>query len=294
MEDFKQYKKLKEPNKKKKSENWETAIGLQQVDGLKTSSYLIETAKENIKGKISIHDVIERLNKYYREKSTQGDSTNRTEEADKVSARIAEILGERSFSFSPIELITIHKKLFEDLLDKNNSKTRAGVIRDYNISKKEWVLSSKSVYYASADSIIKTLNYDFEQEKMFNYKRLSKKQIAEHICQFISNIWQIHPFGEGNTRTIAVFTIKYLRTLGLDVNNELFEKHSWYFRNALVRANYNDYKNNVYATLQYLNYFFENLLLNTKHELKNRHLKIRENIKANHNNKNGIRFNLQQ
>ncbi|MDR1234566.1 MAG: Fic family protein [Mycoplasmataceae bacterium] len=273
MTTFGEYKKLDEPEKKKKSENWETAIGLQAVDGLKPSEYLIETAKENIDGKISIYEVEARLSKYYKDKSLEG-ASDRTEEADKVSIRITEILNEKAFSFSPEEIIMIHKKLFEGVLKSHNSKARAGIIRDYNISKNEWILSGKSVYYASANNIVATLNYDFEQEKKFNYNGLSKKDIIEHITQFVSNIWQIHPFGEGNTRTIAVFAIKYLRTLGFEINNDLFKKYSWYFRNALVRANYNNYKHNIYSSNEYLNHFFTNLLINGEYELKNRDLKI--------------------
>ncbi|MDR0739983.1 MAG: Fic family protein [Mycoplasmataceae bacterium] len=273
MKDFKEYKKLNEPNKKGKRENWQTAIGLQAVDGLKPSKYLMETAKENINGNISIYEVQERLNRYYKEKPVENTNLN-TEEADKVSARIIEILNDKSFSFSPIELITIHKKLFIELLGGQNSKAKAGIIRDYNISKEEWVLNGASVCYASANSIMPTLEYDFNQEKSFDYKNLDKRHMVEHIAQFTSNLWQIHPFGEGNTRTIAVFIIKYLRALGLDINNEYFGKNSWYFRNALVRANYNDHKHYVYATFKYLNNFFENLLFGSKHELKNRDLKI--------------------
>jgi fido (protein-threonine AMPylation protein) len=274
MENSEEYKRQTEPGKKERSDIWTMAIGLQQVDGLKPSEYLIETAKENIEGRISIYDVKERLNSYYKAKPIKSDD-DRTEEADKVSVRIAEILSEKAFTFSPAELITIHKRLFDGILDGARTAAKAGVIRDYNITKDEWVLNGRSVFYASADSIMATLNYDFLQEKSFTYKGLSKEDIARHIAQFISGIWQVHAFGEGNTRAAAVFTIKYLRTFGFtEVNNELFEKNSWYFRNALVRANYNDYAHNIYSTLEYLNRFFANLILGGKFELKNRELKV--------------------
>ena len=262
-----EYKRLGEPEKAEKSEIWRTAIGLQQVDGLTPSQYLVEAAKQNIEGEITIYEVQERLNGYYKIKPVKT-SDDRTEEADKVSARIAEILSEKTFSFSPAEYITIHKRLFTGIYKF------AGKIRDYNISKSEWVLGGESVYYASAYSIRATLDYDFEQEKSFVYSGLSTKQIVEHVTKFVSGLWQIHAFGEGNTRTTAVFIIKYLRTLGFADANNMFADHSWYFRNALVRANYNDYKKNIYSTVEYLNSFFGNLLLDESNTLKNRELLI--------------------
>ena len=271
---FDEYKHLGEPEKAEKSEIWQTAIGLQQVDRLTPSEYLIETAKQNIEGEITIYEVQERLNGYYKSKPVLT-SDDRTEEADKVSARIAEILSEKTFSFSPAEYITIHRRLFTGIY------RFAGKVRNYNISKDEWVLNGETVYYASADSIHATLDYDFEQEKAFVYKGLSKEQITEHITKFVSGLWQIHAFGEGNTRTTAVFAIKYLRTFGFTVSNDLFANHSWYFRNALVRANYNDYKNNVWATLEYLNRFFGNLLLDETNLLKNRDLRITVGSESN-------------
>jgi fido (protein-threonine AMPylation protein) len=163
---------------------------------------------------------------------------------------------------------TIHKRLFEGIY------SFVGKIRDYNITKKEWVLNGETVYYASADSIQATLNYDFEQEKQFNYRGISLLQTAKHITAFVSGIWQIHAFGEGNTRTTAVFIIKYLQTFGFNVNNDLFAQHSWYFRNALVRANYNDFKKNIHATSEYLEHFFRNLLLEENNVLKNKELLV--------------------
>ncbi len=279
LDDFEQYIRQGEPLQKEKSQIWQTAIGLQQVDGLTPSAYLIETAKENIEGTISIGEVKYRIDNYYKQqenrKTIQGD---RTEEADKVSANIAELLSEKTFSFSPAELLTIHKRLFTGV---ENITVKIGKVRDYNISKNEWVLNGKTVYYASADSIGATLDYDFKQEKSFKFKDLTKREIVEHIAGFISGLWQIHAFGEGNTRTIAVFTIKYFRTFGFEVENDMFAKHSWYFRNALVRANYNDYLHKVYATPEYLMKFFGNLLLGENNELKNRQLRIDVNTNIN-------------
>lgn len=268
MNEFDEYKRLGEPEKKEKSEIWQTAIGLQKVDGLTPSEYLIETARSNIEGDITFEEVKTRLTSYYQTKPLSPDTDDRTEEADKVSAHIAEILSEKTFSFTPVEYINIHKRLFSGIYKF------AGKIRDYNITKAEWVLGGESVLYASAGNIRATLDYDFNQEKAFLYKGMDKKQIVEHIAKFISGLWQIHAFGEGNTRTTAVFAIKYLRTFGFNVSNELFAEHSWYFRNALVRANYNDYNRNIFATYEYLDRFFGNLLLGENNSLRNRELLI--------------------
>jgi len=275
IDDFEEYIRQGEPLQKEKSQIWQTAIGLQQVDGLTPSAYLIETAKENIEGKITIDEVKYRIDNYYKQQtSRQAVDSDRTEEADKVSANITEILSEKTFSFSPAELLSIHKRLFTGV---EYTLVKAGQIRDYNITKSEWVLDGETVFYASADSIKATLDYDFLQEKNFYYKGLSKREIVEHFARFISGLWQIHAFGEGNTRAIAVFTIKYLRTFGFEVENDMFAKHSWYFRNALVRANYNDYQNKIFATPEYLMRFFGNLLLGENNELKNRHLRVETN-----------------
>jgi fido (protein-threonine AMPylation protein) len=277
MKDFEEYIRQGEPDKVEKSQIWQTAIGLQQVDGLTPSDYLIETAKQNIEGKITIDEVQYRIDSYYKTKTVRTNDDDRTEEADTVSARIVKILSNDTFSFSPVEYINIHKQLFAGIYKF------AGKIRDYNISKAEWALNEKSVLYSGADIIRATLDYDFRQEKDFNYKGLNKREIVEHIAKFVSGLWQIHAFGEGNTRTTAVFTIKYLRSFSFKVENDIFAEHSWYFRNALVRANYNDYANKIYATQEYLMKFFGNLLFGENNELKNRYLKviIGENTTAN-------------
>lgn len=268
MENFDEYIRQGEPDKAEKAKVWKTAIGLQQVDGLVPSAYLLETARQNIEGDISITEVKKRIDSYY-ELQDFRNQENRTEEADKVSARIAEILGEQTFAFSPTEYIAIHRRLFEGIYPF------AGQIRDYNITKKEWVLNGETVLYAGANSLKETLEYDFQQEKKFSYKGLSQYEIVEHIAHFISYLWQIHPFGEGNTRTTAIFLIKYLRKLGFkNVNNNLFSEHSWYFRNAFVRANYEDLSNNIPKTDEYIVRFLKNLLLDEKHPLKNRELQI--------------------
>ena len=270
MNDFEEYIRQSEPHKREKGYAWQTAIGLQAVDGLKPSEYLKEKARQHIEGDITIDEVKQLVDSYYKSKVARSSSEDRTEEADKVSARITEILSENTFTFSPIEYLAIHRHLFEGIF------SHAGQIRDYNITKNEWVLKGATVLYASAGSIRETLEYDFSQEKIFDYKKLNIDEAIIHIARFVSGIWQIHAFGEGNTRTTAVFTIKYLHTFGFNFSNETFANHSWYFRNALVRANYNDLTKGVYATTEFLEKFFRNLILNEQNELKNRNLQIDE------------------
>ena len=263
-----EYIKQGEPNRVEKTKTWETAIGLQEVDGLKPSKYLIKTAKEHIEGNIGIEEVKTRIDEYYEVHGSRKNFEKESEEADKVSVRITEILGENAFNFAPTELLNIHKKLFKDIFDG------AGVYRDYNFTKKEWVLNGDTVIYAPYETIKETIEYDFEQEKNFSYKDLSLDESIKHLCRFTSNIWQVHPFCEGNTRTTAVFIIKYLRTFGFNIKMQVFADNSWYFRNSLVRANYKNFEKNVFEDTSFLEKFFYNLLTGSKHELKNRYAHI--------------------
>ena len=128
--------------------------------------------------------------------------------------------------------------------------------------------------YGSASELRATLEYDFSQEKDFSYKGLSMDEIIHHLAVFVSRLWQIHIFGEGNTRTTAVFFIKYLRTLGFSATNDIFAENAWYFRNALVRANYTNLQKGIHETTEFLEAFLRNLLLNEKNELHNRNLHI--------------------
>ncbi|MDE5820476.1 MAG: Fic family protein [Lachnospiraceae bacterium] len=264
---FKDYVKQTEPDKRDKGYAWHTAIGLQAVDGLTTSSYLRETAIANIEGKITLEQAQQLLDSYYEERP-KSVSEDRVEEADKVSVRIAHVLSEKAFSFTPNEYISIHRKLFWGIY------RHAGKIRDYNITKKEWVLDGATILYGSASELQATIDYDFAQEKMFSYKGLTMDEIIHHLAVFISRLWQIHIFGEGNTRTTAVFFIKYVRTLGFDITNDIFAENAWYFRNSLVRANYNDLKNGIHKTTDFLELFLRNLLLGEKNELHNRSMHI--------------------
>lgn len=266
--ELEEYIRQGEPEQAEKSEAWQIAIGLQQVDGLKTSAYLLDTAKEHIEGKLTIDEVQKRVQSYYKEHDKRTAIENATREADIVSARITQLLGEKTFQFSPAELMSIHRRLFDGVFKE------AGKLRDYNITKKEWVLNGETVIYASWNSLKETLDYDFKTEKAFSYGVLSLDEAIKHFAKFTSDIWQIHPFGEGNTRATAVFIIKYMRTFGLKVDNEAFKKHSWFFRNALVRANYNDLQKGIHSTTKFLEMFFSNLLLGADYELKNRYAHI--------------------
>jgi len=266
--DFDQYIKQAEPSAQQSAYEWSTAIGLQAVDGLKPSDYLLQTAKRNIEGEITIDEVQELLRSYYNAADARSQKDEQYEEADKVSANIKKILSTRTLAFNTNGYISIHRRIFDGVFK------HAGKIRQFDISKKEWVLRGDTVNYLNWEDLRRALDWDIQQEHDFSYKGLSADEKIKHICRFASGLWQIHAFCEGNTRTTAVFLIQYLRSIGYDVNNDLFAKHSWYFRNALVRANYKNNKFDIDFDYSYLELFFRNLLLGECHELKNRFLLI--------------------
>ena len=265
---FDEYLRQGEPNQKECASNWKTAIGLQAVDGLQPSAYLIDVAKRNIEGEITIDETRKLIDSYYQSKTARTPKEEEEEEADKVSANIAKILSTKTFAFNTNGYVSLHRRIFEGVFK------HAGEIRQYDISKKEWVLEGDSVSYLNWEDLRRALDWDIEQEKNFQYKDLSDDEKIEHIAKFVSGIWQIHAFREGNTRTTAIFTIQYLRSLGYKVNNEMFAKHSWYFRNALVRANYHNIHKGIDYSFIYLVRFFRNLLLGEGWVLKNRYLHI--------------------
>ena len=262
---FEEYIRQGEASQYEKAQAWKTAIGLQAVDGLTPSAYLVDLAKKNIEGQMSLQALHTLLENYYESYPNQED---RTAEADIVSLRMSELLLEKAFSFTPNEYLSIHRQLFTDIYP------HAGSIRDYNITKKEWILDGDTVTYGSVSELGATLLYDIEQEKTFSYANLDMSETIRHLATFVARLWQIHVFGEGNTRTTAVFFIKYLRTLGFTVTNDMFANHAWYFRNALVRANYQNLKLGVYRTTEYLERFLQNLLLDESHLLSNRCMHI--------------------
>lgn len=267
--DFDKYYRQGEPDKKEKASIWQTSIGLQAVDGLETSEYLQSTAIRHIEGEIGIDDVRNLIKSYYQSKTSREPDEKDKQEADKVSANIAKILSSLTSDFSTNGYISVHRRIFEGVFK------HAGKLRDYNITKKELVLDGDTVSYLNHEDLRRALDYDIEQEKQFSYSGISIDDIIKHITDFVSGLWQIHPFCEGNTRTTAVFTILYLRSIGFKVNNELFALHSWYYRNALVRANYKNALKGIDYAPVYLEYFFRNLLLGENHDLSNRNLNIR-------------------
>ena len=265
---FDEYIRQGEPQKRERADAWRVAIGLQAVDGLKTSTYLQETARRNIEGEITIDEARELVKQYYIKKTTHDEGDEDREEADRVSSNISKLLQTDAFTYSVAGLAAIHRAIFEGIFK------HAGRFRDYDISKKEWVLQGDSVLYGRWQDLRMAVEYDLEQERQFDYSTLNKDQMVEHLAKFVAGLWQIHPFGEGNTRTTAIFTIKYFRSQGFGVNNDLFESHSWYFRNALVRANYRNLKKGISYEPLFLVRFFRNLLLGENNTLKNRYMMI--------------------
>ena len=266
--DFDEYIRQGEPDQQEKASIWQTAIGLQAVDGLKTSEYLRATARKHIEGDIDIDQARELIKSYYQSKTVREPDDDEKQEADKVSANITKILSSKTFDFSSNGMISLHRRIFEGVFK------HAGKLRDYDITKKEWVLEGDTVNYLNWEDLRRALDFDIEQERKFSYKAISKDDMIVHITNFVSGLWQIHAFGEGNTRTTAVFTILYLRHIGFKVTNDMFAQHSWYFRNALVRANYKNAVRGIDYTPVYLERFFRNLLLGEQWDLRNRYLHI--------------------
>lgn len=265
---FDEYIRQGEPAQRERADAWRVAIGLQAVDGLKTSEYLQETARRNIEGEITIDQAREMVKQYYVTKTTHDEDDAEKEEADRVSSNISKLLQTDAFTYSVAGLAAIHRAIFEGVFK------HAGQFRKYDISKKEWVLRGDSVLYGRWQDLRMAIEYDLEQERQFDYSTLDKGQMMEHIAKFVAGIWQTHPFREGNTRATAVFTIKYLRSQGFKVNNQMFEQHSWYFRNALVRANYRNLEKGISYEPIFLVRFFRNLLLGENNTLKNRYMII--------------------
>ena len=268
QEDFDEYIRQVEPSAQQSAADWQTAIGLQQVDGLKPSQYLLDVAQRNIEGDISIDDVRQLLDSYYSSKTNRTLKDNDTAECDKASANIKKILSTNTFAFNTNGFISTHRRIFEGVFK------HAGELRKFDITKKEWVLRGDTVNYLNWEDLKRAIDYDLQQEREFSYKGLSEEDKIRHICRFVSSLWQIHPFREGNTRTTAVFTIQYLRSMKFGVTNDQFKSHSWYFRNALVRANYKNVRLGIDYDISFLERFFRNLLMGEQNDLKNRYLLI--------------------
>ena len=268
QEDFDEYIRQVEPTAQQSAADWQTAIGLQLVDGLKPSQYLLDVAQRNIEGDITIDEVRQLLDSYYSSKSNRTPEDDDAAECDKASANIKKILSTNTFAFNTNGFISTHRRIFEGVFK------HAGELRKYDITKKEWVLRGDTVNYLNWEDLRRAIDYDIQQEREFSYKGLSDEEKVRHICRFVAGLWQIHPFGEGNTRTTAVFTIQYLRSMKYSVSNDLFKSYSWYFRNALVRANYKNVRIGIDYDISFLERFFRNLLLGEQNELKNRYMLI--------------------
>ena len=265
---FDEYIRQGEPAQREKAGYWQAAIGLQAVDGLKVSGYLQETARRNIEGEITIDEARELVKQYYVTKTAHDANDEDKEEADRVSSNIVKVLSSPTFDFTTGGYQSVHRRVFEGVMK------HAGELRKYDITKKEWVLEGDTVLYLNWEDLRRAIDYDLEQERAYSYKGKSQDEMIGHLTRFVSGLWQIHAFGEGNTRTTAVFTIQYLRSLGFDVNNDPFARHSWYFRNALVRANYRNVAKGIERSPIYLERFFRNLLLGDQWDLRNRYLHI--------------------
>jgi fido (protein-threonine AMPylation protein) len=265
---FDEYIRQGEPSQKEKALNWETAIGLQAVDGLHVSDYLRETAQKHIEGEISSDEVKRRIKEYYQTKTKREPDDDERQEADSVSSNIQEILATNTLDFSVRGYMALHRKIFDGVFK------HAGKLRECDITKKEWVLEWDTVDYLFWQDLHRALEYDIAKEREFSYKGISQDDLIKHIARFTSDLWQIHPFMEGNTRTTAVFVMQYLKAIGFNINKDVFAKHSWYFRNALVRANYRNVAKGINYEPIFLVRFFRNLLLGENNTLKNRYMMI--------------------
>lgn len=249
---------------------WDMAIGLQQVDNLTPSKYLKQISEKNILGELTIEEVEQSLKEYYTTKEQKKDINHKELECDFVSMRIVELLDQDNFELSVDYLKYIHKYLFQDVYEF------AGEFRKIDFSKHEKILNNDSVAYGDSKTLTESLEYDISLEKEKKYKDMSIVEVIKNITDFTSNIWQVHPFREGNTRTTAVFLEKYLISSGYNVDNSLFKDKSVYFRNALVRSNYFNNYLNIKEDKSYLIKFYENLLLGKNNNLHSEDLIVKE------------------
>lgn len=235
---------------------WKTAIALQAVEGLETSEDLMEIARQNVAGEISA-----------KKAANQAKKIDDENHANLVAARMFEILSQTSKSaefyrnfLSQGTLQNIHRKLFEGILEN------AGEYRKKNIAKREWALDGELLLYPPAKNIANSLEKILSQERKFSFDDLENSQIANHIANFISDLWQIHPFEKYNTQTIAIFFIKYLEHFGLDFSDETLARRPVYFRNSLVRSAYSDGEK-IKADAKYFERLVQNILCSAKNEL---------------------------
>ena len=264
------YEEINKPSEYIKKTEWDMAIGLQEVDNLKPSKHLENLLEENIIGKLSLDEVKEELRTYYVEKEKNNEVDYNELECDFVSTRIVELLQEDKFELSVDYLKYVHKYLFQDVYKF------AGNFREVDFSKPEIILNKDSVAYGDSNTLKESLEYDISQELEKDYKEMNMVEVINNITNFSSNIGQVHPFREGNTRTTALFIQKYLISLGYNVDNTLFKDKSIYYRNALVRSNYFNNELGVKEDNSYLIKFYENLLLGKNNNLRSEDLIVKE------------------
>ena len=269
------YVETETPKNYTKQQEWDMAIGLQEVDDLKPSKYLEKLLQENVLGEKSIYEVEDELKRYYAVQEKSNEVNHDELECDLVSTRIVQLLEEKSFELSVDYIKYIHEYLFKDVYEF------AGKFRNVDFSKSERILNNDSVAYGDHNLLEQSLEYDISLEKNKNYKEMNIVDVINNITDFSSRIWQTHPFREGNTRTTALFVEKYLLSLGYNVDNTLFKDKSVYYRNALVRSNYFNNDLNVNEDKSYLIKFYENLLLGKNNNLHSKDLIVEELFNKN-------------
>lgn len=238
-----------------KFNNWQVSFGLSEIDNESPSYFLQSLAEANIIGLISDEEAEELLSKHYMEIGIGPQYGT-----DVVILKIKRFLPISEFHLSKEFFYAIHRYIFNGVFPD------AGCTRTRNVSKKEPILDYESVIYAPIQHIDEYLDYDFSQERKKNYRGKSPEEIIDLITPFITNIWQAHPFCDGNTRTTSVFLEKYLNYLGFPTNNDVFKENSTYFRAALVRANYTT-ANHLEPTYEYVKKFLRKLLIDPTIEL---------------------------
>ena len=249
---------------------WDLALGLQKVDGLNPSKYMEKLINKSINGEINNIELENNLKKYYETQDVHKKQILNEKECDIVSTRIVEILETNDFELSINFILYLHNYLFKDIYEFN------GKFRNVNIIKNEPILNNDTVSYSYYNVIESSLKYELALQSTKDYNKMDIVEIINDITNFTSKIWQVHPFREGNTRTTALFIIKYLRNIGYNVNNELFKEKSVYFRNSLVRSNYFNNYLNIKQNNTYLIKFYENLLLDKNNNLQSKDLVINE------------------
>lgn len=241
---------------------WAVAIGLQAVDGIEVSPYLRELARGYERGARSLEETGSLIRKYH--VADKGSVRGGTREADLVSQRIAELLSAAPFVLHPDMLAYVHRYLFQDL---DRAVYRPGEFKIERMVKQEEILNGDSVLYADPYGYGMSLQMAFDAECSRSYGCRLEADDLRTFCHTIVFLWQVHPFYEGNTRTVAVFSELYLNHLGFSTGDEPFERHSRYYRDALVRSMYRNADADITPEDRFLVAFYDNVLNDAGHEL---------------------------